>query len=699
MSSQLNNIGSENSSYGFASLFKNTSGSYNTAIGSGAMDSCSTGSQNTGIGKSVMYFTTTGNNNTAAGYLALSNNVTGSNNTGMGYSAIINTAGDNNTGLGYQAGIANNSGTNNTFVGYNSNSSLANLTNATAIGNNAIVGSSNSLILGGTGANAVNVGVGTTTPGASNLLDLVSTTKGFVMPRMTGVQMAAIASPVAGMQVYNTDSACTCMYNGTTWKSLCGRVANEWLDKDSLSGYTGAAMIYAKQALNNFQDTLAIFDDGSWYHADPGINQFTYGNSARNNNLFNSTKIPAASGIGGYNFNVYNNQIDNTSNAAGNVGGISSNTFLPTTTGRTGLTYGANIQAIINGSAVHTGPIYGANISAGVYGSANYGSIFGLQGFFADGLTGANTVGTAYAANLQFYKGGTGGNYTLAYGANNNGWIASGAGGTIGTLSGSRNSVNYPNGGVNNVVITTANGGEYYVGLGTATGTGSIGTANGIYVALNLAATVGNVIPVTTVNGINIDFQSALADPRITNAYGIKMNDVTRGNVINYGIYTGLGKISFGDNTEIRGTGYLTLPNGTTAQRPGTPVSGMTRYNSTLGVYEGYLSPNWVQLANMNAVATAATIGAIAVPMTAITTYTITPTGACTFNASGGTAGQYCTFYITAAGPASFVLTWGTNFKTTGTLSTGITAGKVFTITFICKDGTTWAETSRTTAM
>lgn len=96
---------------------------------------------------------------------------------------------------------------------------------------------------------------------------------------------------------------------------------------------------------------------------------------------------------------------------------------------------------------------------------------------------------------------------------------------------------------------------------------------------------------------------------------------------------------------------------------------------------------------------TAATTGIISVNMNNINTYNITPTGVCTFNAVGGSGGQSCTFIITTSGTTAFVLTWGTNFKTAGTLSTGIVTGKVFCVTFVCKDGTLWVETSRTTAL
>lgn len=40
-------------------------------------------------------------------------------------------------------------------------------------------------------------------------------------------------------------------------------------------------------------------------------------------------------------------------------------------------------------------------------------------------------------------------------------------------------------------------------------------------------------------------------------------------------------------------TTALELPDGTTAQRPGTPVNGMIRYNTTLNQFEGYKASAW----------------------------------------------------------------------------------------------------------
>lgn len=90
-----------------------------------------------------------------------------------------------------------------------------------------------------------------------------------------------------------------------------------------------------------------------------------------------------------------------------------------------------------------------------------------------------------------------------------------------------------------------------------------------------------------------------------------------------------------------------------------------------------------------------ATTGTMTVNMTS-DIITITPTGACTFNASGGRTGRIITFSITTSGTTSFTLTWGTNFRKVGTLATGTTSARFFAVTFRCLNGTTWQEICRT---
>ncbi len=63
------------------------------------------------------------------------------------------------------------------------------------------------------------IGIGTTTPNSSAALDVTSTTKGLLPPRMTTVQRDAIANPATGLQIYNTTTNTKDYFNGTAWVS------------------------------------------------------------------------------------------------------------------------------------------------------------------------------------------------------------------------------------------------------------------------------------------------------------------------------------------------------------------------------------------------------------------------------------------------------------------------------------------------
>jgi hypothetical protein len=65
-----------------------------------------------------------------------------------------------------------------------------------------------------------NVGIGTSSPNASAILDAQSTTKGVRMPNMTTTQKNAIASPAAGLMVFDTTLAKLCVYTGAAWETI-----------------------------------------------------------------------------------------------------------------------------------------------------------------------------------------------------------------------------------------------------------------------------------------------------------------------------------------------------------------------------------------------------------------------------------------------------------------------------------------------
>ncbi len=59
-------------------------------------------------------------------------------------------------------------------------------------------------------------------PHTSAMLDVKSTTKGFLAPRVTAAQRQAILAPAAGLLVYETTSNAYWVFNGTVWVQLGG---------------------------------------------------------------------------------------------------------------------------------------------------------------------------------------------------------------------------------------------------------------------------------------------------------------------------------------------------------------------------------------------------------------------------------------------------------------------------------------------
>ncbi len=87
-----------------------------------------------------------------------------------------------------------------------------------------IKGAQRTAIMGG------NVGIATTTPAPSAALDVSSSSKGFLPPRMTYNQRNAIANPAQGLVIYCTDCGELQVFSGNVWTNMVGGLANSNLE-------------------------------------------------------------------------------------------------------------------------------------------------------------------------------------------------------------------------------------------------------------------------------------------------------------------------------------------------------------------------------------------------------------------------------------------------------------------------------------
>ncbi len=67
---------------------------------------------------------------------------------------------------------------------------------------------------------AQSVGIGTTTPHPSAALDVSSSNKGFLPPRMSSSQRTAIPNPRKGLMVYDTTQNEHVYFDGGKWRSF-----------------------------------------------------------------------------------------------------------------------------------------------------------------------------------------------------------------------------------------------------------------------------------------------------------------------------------------------------------------------------------------------------------------------------------------------------------------------------------------------
>lgn len=138
------------------------------------------------------------------------------------------------------------------------------------------------------------IGIGTTRPDRSSILDVTSSDKGFLLPRMSTLQRDAIVKPAEGLIIYNLDEGCIQINSGSS-------SSPDW----ACIGTSSSAPSSSATVVNNCD---ANGFEGTYVHgyALTETNKFSV---TINNNSFNSSTIDfttadlVLSGVGGISVN------------------------------------------------------------------------------------------------------------------------------------------------------------------------------------------------------------------------------------------------------------------------------------------------------------------------------------------------------------------------------------------------------------
>jgi hypothetical protein len=123
-----------------------------------------------------------------------------------------------------------------------------------------------------------NIGIGTTTPHPSSILDITSITDGLLIPRMTYAQKNAIGTPATGLMVFQTNASGANQsglyyYDGALWKRFArsdetgGGGASGWTiaGDDQYSNLTGNVGIGTTNPTSKFHVVGNIYQEGGSY--------------------------------------------------------------------------------------------------------------------------------------------------------------------------------------------------------------------------------------------------------------------------------------------------------------------------------------------------------------------------------------------------------------------------------------------------
>lgn len=348
---------------------------------------------------------------------------------------------------------------------------------------------------------------------ASAVLELESTTKGLLLPRMTAAQMSAIATPANGLAIYNTDQQCTFIYRGTSWVSLCDSATNG-LTKSGSTISLGGALTGATTVTTTGTNTLAIAGLQGGAATDSIMTLDPTSGVLKRRTV---ADVLAGSGnvwlVGG-----------NTLTANGTIGSNSNHDFSVETNGTTRLTFSSlgAITQVGAGQVTFTGNVdatNGLDVTGAVL-TANAGStLTGVTNINATGSSGTNignastttTVLGATNINTTGTSATTIGNatsaVTVAGTTSVTGATTINTTGALGTTIGNAASTTAITGATNinttgAATTTIGNSGAAAVIAGSTVG---VTGATNINTTGSAATVIGNASSTTTITGPNVN--------------------------------------------------------------------------------------------------------------------------------------------------------------------------------------------------
>lgn len=175
---------------------------------------------------------------------------------------------------------------------------------------------------------------GTDIPHSSSILDIRSTNKGVLLPRMLTSNRDAIASPQAGLLIYNTSTNQFDYHNGTSWQQLY--LGNQW-SVNGTSYYYNAGNVgigtsspaYPLEVIGNarISNRLAINDPSPDYNLDvngtAGIETLGVGGAIPNItfplDVAGNTRLQSGLSVLGSTTIVGTTNLNSTTNVAGTL--------------------------------------------------------------------------------------------------------------------------------------------------------------------------------------------------------------------------------------------------------------------------------------------------------------------------------------------------------------------------------------------